>query len=473
MVKTPAAAVAGERFVVFATLAATVLVAKTPVLATPYHWDEVVWIRLAHRLAPTALWQVLPGLHPVLAFGGRPPGFFLTIAALFEVFGTSIWLSHFLVVCFALLGVWSTYLLGRLLYGSWVGILAALWLFFDPLYFAQSAMFLADLPVAALGVTTVYLALRKRYVPYVLCALYLTSFKESALAIVFAIAAYVLLTERSATGGVAFRRCLRYAAPLLMMAAYYTWQKAVEGTFFTVFPPGIARFQYSVAAALRQLPFVTRSLFTMQGRWVFSVLIVGVLIARGARHARKEWALFLLIFICSGYTFCVLYFLPRYVLPCAPYFFILAAWALTTVVRGNRLRVLASAALLAGSIAGSLWPRLQGNGEWNMSYLDVVVRDKEVCDYIATHFPDRTVLTTWPYTEYLKHPEFGYTSEAVTVVPFTRAAAVVSADLILLCSPPDALHKSLQDYATARDARQVVRFDRHGSSCELFDGRVQ
>ncbi len=152
--------VATEPGIVFVALSAIVLIGKVSVLATPYHWDEVVWIRLAHRLSQMHLWEVLPGLHPALEFRGRPPGLFLTTAGLFQVFGTSIWLSHFLVVCFALLGVWSAYLLGRFLHGSWVGILAAVWLFFDSLYFAQSAMFLADLPVTALGAATVYLALR-------------------------------------------------------------------------------------------------------------------------------------------------------------------------------------------------------------------------------------------------------------------------------------------------------------------------
>src|SRR5713226_1933415 len=104
---------ARQPFIVFAVLLGIVFGAKMPVLSTPYHWDEVGWIGCAHRLWAMHLWQVLPGLHRVLYFEGRPPGLLVTAAGLFDVFGPSIWLPHFLTLCFAFLGVWSTYRLGR------------------------------------------------------------------------------------------------------------------------------------------------------------------------------------------------------------------------------------------------------------------------------------------------------------------------------------------------------------------------
>src|SRR2546422_11318659 len=80
-----------EQRVVFVALLLIVGAAKWPVLSTPYHWDETLWIGFAHTLSGMPLWRVLPGLQPPSTFGGRPPGLFLPMAALFKMFGPSIW----------------------------------------------------------------------------------------------------------------------------------------------------------------------------------------------------------------------------------------------------------------------------------------------------------------------------------------------------------------------------------------------
>jgi hypothetical protein len=144
-------------------LLALVFAAKLPTMSTPYYWDETLWIGWAHRLAGMPLWSVLPGLHePSTMFANRAPGLFALMAALFKLTGPSIWLSHFAITCLAYVGVYYTYRLGALLYGATAGVLAALFLFFNGMYFAQAGMFLADVPVTACGVACVFHAVQRR-----------------------------------------------------------------------------------------------------------------------------------------------------------------------------------------------------------------------------------------------------------------------------------------------------------------------
>ena len=149
-----------------------VAVSKAPVLSTPYYWDESLWSRYAHVLSHRALWRFV-GLHNPETFSGHPPGLFLPAAALFQTVGESSAVAHTLILVYAAAGVVFTYLLAALWFGRAAGVASAALLWLTPIYFAQSAMFLADLPVAALGVATVYFAARGARVGYLLCGAYL------------------------------------------------------------------------------------------------------------------------------------------------------------------------------------------------------------------------------------------------------------------------------------------------------------
>jgi 4-amino-4-deoxy-L-arabinose transferase-like glycosyltransferase len=261
---------------------------------------------------------------------------------------------------------------------------------------------------------------------------------------VIALALHLLITEWRRRRWQAVADACRVAVPVPVIAAYYVLQKVVTGHFFVAyFDP----FQPTLEAARAQLPFVTGSLFLMQGRWVCSLLII-LALAR-ARRGRREWLLFLLIFLGAGYSYSLLYFLPRYVLACAPYFFILAAWATMELVKSPGSRVVAGAALLAVSACHSLWPRITGNGEGNMGYLAVVAGAKDLCRTVETGFPGARVLARWPYAEYLRRPELGYVSRPAATETFARGRDAADADLVL------ATDRELRDLARERGLRRI------------------
>lgn len=142
---------------IFFLFLAIVLSSKLGVLNTPYYWDEITWIRGSHWFYEEGLLRFVPGLYPSNLFMGHPPLLCLGLAFLYKIFRESIFLSHLYIVSFSFLGVYFTYLLASYLFGRFTGIIFALLLFSSSIYFAQSGMFLGDLPITALGVMTVYL----------------------------------------------------------------------------------------------------------------------------------------------------------------------------------------------------------------------------------------------------------------------------------------------------------------------------
>jgi 4-amino-4-deoxy-L-arabinose transferase-like glycosyltransferase len=453
---------------VVVTLVGIVLVAKLPTLATPYHWDETLWIGFAHQLTALPLWNVLPGLHPPTLFGGRPPGLYLPMAALFKITGPSIWLSHLVIAGFAAVGVAFTYLLGALLYGRTAGRFAALFLFLNPLYFAQAGMFVSDLPVTACGVASVYWALRRRYGPYLICALALVLLKETALAIVFAISAYVLITELRRGIAGAVRAALPWALPLFAMGAYYTAQKLTSGSFFVQYAERFDWLQPGMLAL--QIRIITRWIFVEQLRWISTALIVVHLVLDRAARRRPELVLFGLIVLCSGYTFSALYLLPRYLLPVMPYIAVLTAGALVGLFPRAVVQVAIGAALL-----GVMAVRLPGfdrpgTREWDLGYLAAVRVYAITAQRLTRDHRDARILTGWPLTECLRRPELGYVSVPLRAFQARDAGPLDAAEpfeVVAACSLGGDV-PALMSYASARGYVQVDRIAIEAFRCDLY-----
>jgi hypothetical protein len=173
----------------------------------------------------------------------------------------------------------------------------------------------------------------------------LLTLKEPAMAIVAALAAWAFLVGVRTSFREAVVDGARYAAPLVVIALYYLWQWAATGYPFVHYNYAFEAGSTDLAAARRQLPWVHHWLLVEQGRWMFSVLIAGALTV-GSFRRRSELLLVALILVASGYSYAFLYFLPRYLLPVAPFFYVAAAGALAASLRDARLQV-AGAAMLA------------------------------------------------------------------------------------------------------------------------------
>ena len=441
-------------------LATVVVLCKLPTLDTPYYWDEMAWAGAAHWLWETQLVRALPGASSPTTFFGHPPGLHLILAAVWKLTGPSISIAHGVALAFALLGVWSTYLLGRTLYGSATGFLAALFLFLSPIYFAQSGMFLGDVPVAALGVLSANFAVRDRYRAYLVSATAMVLIKETGMAVVVAIAAYKCLLADS-DRPTAMRRLLRYGAPLVASGLFMAWQKFMTGHFFWIFDFDVRLIDVGRALGWPKLVRVTQWLFVRQQRYVFTILMLLAFLTHRHCRRRTEWWFLALVVVASGYSFWFLYFLPRYLLPVLPYIYLAGTRSLLTLVTRPYLRWGAALSLLALAVWSLTTQPFEGNAEFSPRYREVVKLHLAASEFIASELPGRRVATTWPHTVELTRPYVGYVRRPVPVV----ALAAADPDDVILLSVPGTHHhlRTLQAEAE-RHRWRLIRSFQHGES---------
>jgi Dolichyl-phosphate-mannose-protein mannosyltransferase len=436
---------------------------KIHVLDLPYHWDEIGYIVPIHWLAQGSLSRAIPGAHPPQAFFGHPPGLFLSLAFLYQILGETIWLSHFMGVIFAFLGVYFTYLLTAHLIDRSTGIIAASFLFCSPIYFTQSAMALPDVPVTALGVMCVYFFFKRQLIAYLFSATCLVLFKETSLAHIFSIVMYLVLLERKHPrfGGTLYR----YGTPLLVTPVFFALEKITTGQFLTnPYFEEHSAFSFAPGLVLAQSAKVLDWMFISQQRWALTLAILLCFIVHRRVAWRKEFLLFFLVSGCFVAAFSFLYRLPRYLLPTFPFFCLLAAWSLSLLVRNGKGRACISAAVLALFAISLLKSgKYPVNFSEDMQYVDVVRTYKETAVYVEQNLSDRNVWAPWPLSDAFHFPYLGYINHPVQVVTEPAQADVVVS--IPQAGPDD---EELKRIFKPGDLVLARRFERNGKTSEVY-----
>jgi hypothetical protein len=446
-----------------------VFACKASILDAPYYWDEAGWVGAARWLSEQSLLKALPGLRPAAAFWGHPPGLHVLLASLFKLFGDSPVVAHLLAVSFACLGVYFTYRLGSELYDRAAGACAALALFFSPVYFAQSGMFLADLPVAAVGVAAIHFALRKAYAAYLLSAIPLVLIKETGAAVVASLLLFLLVTNRRQPRQ-AIREVMRYGVPLAVIGGFVLWQKLVAGQFFFIYGQPFQLIDMGArwwSKAWR----IARFVFGEQLRFLLSLLILVAIGVATRWRRRPELLLFGTIFVAACAPFAFIYYLRRYLIPALPFFYILGMGALAALIRRPAARLAAAAALIALSLGSLSESPLRGNAEWNMAYLDVVRTAQAMYAYVQERHPNARVLAVWPDSLNLQRPYIGYVKRPANVVRYTERTQLRDFDVLLLSAPSNS-DQGFAAYAArhvSSGALQLVkRVEKNGIISELY-----
>ncbi len=434
-------------------LCSIVFISKIGILNLPYNWDEMgAYMTPAHWLAQGSLIRAFPGFHPPYIFFGHPPALYLAVAFLFEVFGEKIWLAHLLAVSFSFAGIYFSYLLGSRLAGRKTGIFASLILFFSPLYFAQSGMVHADLIVTAFGVMCVYFFFHERYIAYLLCGAGLVMTKESGAAIIFAIMIYSYLSDKNRSHGII--KAMKYSVPLILLCLFFVWQKITTGMFL----PN----QYFESN--RFLIITGRSItwaFVRQGKIALTPLTAAAFILNKSAW-RKEFNLFLLIFLFFAGTYSFIYCTARYVLPVFPYYCILSAHAIVVLFKNVRQQLTVNIAVIALFVAMSYGSGTGSHGgfEEDMQYVDVVLNHKEACNYVERAFPEKAVLAEWPLNEALKYPFLGYVTRPLKVVTVKEPY-----DVVVFTRQG---HPDNENLRTLKNLRLDRVFERKGKHVEIY-----
>ena len=457
-------------------LAAVFIAAKLAILDVPAYWDETRWAGQAFQLAKWPLVSVFPGFRPAEAFAGHPPGIHLLFALVARIAGPSMRTAHVITIGFGAIGVCFTFLLGTRLFDRWTGWLAAILLFVCPMYFAQSGMFLADVPVAALSTGCVYFLLTRRTMGYLVCATSMVLIKETSAAIVLAMFAYdVLFVPRERADRL--RAAGRHLIPLSALGTFVVWQKVVTGSWWLIYtdPFDASWFETTIWTIARQAWAIATWIFLEQWRWLLSApLVLGLIFLPVARRRRELWLFGLIAFFASvPFAFAGMLFLPRYLMPVLPLLFVAAAWMLRQLIEPFAWRA-GVASLVLATMSWALFARpFEGTAELNMRYLDVVRVHQEMESTIARDFPSSRVLTFWPQTRELTVPQFGYVQTPIAILdvdsPVEVDRAFASADLILVTPLPEVPGAiELRNHAIAAGWQAVRTISRGPVVSELF-----
>ncbi|MCA1593111.1 MAG: glycosyltransferase family 39 protein [Acidobacteria bacterium] len=489
-----------------AAIFAVVFLLHLPVLSLPYYWDEAgYFIPAAHDILFTG--DFIP--HSTLS-NAHPPLVMAYIALAWKLFGFHIAVARaamLLVSSLTLLGVFrlSERVANRRV--AWATLLCtALY----PVFFAQSTLAHLDMGVAALTVwgLVFYLPTRDdtrratsaslfdnenvRRGLYVFLFALAGITKETAVLTPLVLCGWELLcwlAGRKRVGATAFclkgRRSVVRALGLLLalvpLALWFAYHH--QRTGYTFGNPEYFRYNIESTvnlsrifeALLGRLKHVTfhMNLYAL----TLAALVAMFFPARRDGDAERRridvpvQLIFALLILAHVVALSVVggAVLARYMLPVYPLVILICVSTLWRRVRQWRLVV--AAVCVAFAVGSVVNPPYSFPWEENLAYRDFVVLHRDAAHFISDKYPEARVLTTWPASDELKNPYFGYLDRPLKVFPVesfkredveraARSAASPQYDVALLFSTHGGL--SAEEIAESLGGRIVYREDRKG-----------
>jgi len=263
------------------------------------------------------------------------------------------------------------------------------------------------------------------------------------------------------------RDVAQYSVPLAFIGAFILLQKATTGRFFFIYDFDVDLVRPTPALVWHQFGLITRWIFIDQFRFIFTALIALNLLVNAKARRRELW-LFASVAVLSGYSFSVLYFLPRYLLPVMPFFYILAASSILDLARQPRRQLVAAGLAMALVSSSLLSQPLNANGETSLRYLDVVAMHEAAIDRLAREHPRATVLTTWPHTEEPGRPLLGYVQRPIDAKDFLVESDLREANVILVSHPANGSEARLRELAQSNGWRLILRQENETAWIELY-----
>jgi 4-amino-4-deoxy-L-arabinose transferase-like glycosyltransferase len=442
-----------------AGLAALVFLTHLPLLSLPYFWDEAGYFIPAARdvyadgtLVPHS---TLSNAHPPLV-----PAY---IALAWKLFGFHIGVARAAMLLVSVLTLLGVFRLAERVANVRVAAASALCVALYPVFFAQSSLAHLDMAVAALTLWGLVLYLPRgrragadgdprpggpgvkraasgrrdlrRWSSIGLFALAGLA-KETAILVPLTLfgwevlcllaerkpklAAAVCLKEGRSTG-----RAFMLLCALLPLALWFAYHYTRTGYVFG----NPEYFRYNVESTVN-LPRILEALWRRLGHvtaymnlWVLTLAaaLAMLLPARGDAGVERRrievpvQILFGVLVVAHVVALSVVggAILARYMLPVLPLVVIVCV---STLWRRVRLWVLV-VALACGAFAYRSLNNPSGSFPWeeNLAYRDFVLLHRDAARVLADEYPDARVLTSWPATDELKNPYYGYLGRPMKV----------------------------------------------------------
>lgn len=382
-----------------------VFVSHAPLLALPYHWDELgYFVPAALDLYQQGLWVPVSTLANV-----HPPGLAAYLTTVWTIAGYSVEATRVAMLLVAVFSVLAAFLLGIELTRSLPGypaFAAVALLLLSPLFFTQSMMAQLDLPAMLFSTVALLWFLQNRTGWCVVACTILTLVKETGLVAPLVFALWLAKDRR------------------WKEAAFFTLPAAALGAWLLVLlhstgnPAGNAEFAwYNLVyplhpvrlggALLRRASY----LFVEEFRCIGTVALVlawrrGVFSSRSWRIAGSfALAQTLFVTVFGGAV------LERYLLPVLPILYT----AFSVSIRGRVVLSLVAAGLFSCNFWNPpLWPFPQEN---NLAMVNFVRVQQDAAAYLDATAGNIDVVTAWPFSDALRRPEFGYVTRPLRVHP--------------------------------------------------------
>jgi 4-amino-4-deoxy-L-arabinose transferase-like glycosyltransferase len=412
-------------WMIFPVIFAALYAGHFGLLRVPYYWDEAgyyipaAWdfFRTGSLIPHTTLTNAHPPLPSIyLALWWKLSGFYP------EVTREAV----LLVAALGLLGVWrlAMRVVGAASVAFWTVVLTGLY----PIWFAQSSLAHADIFAAACSIWGMVYALPARGRNPRAAAFWFSAAalsKETAIVIPLTLAAVNLVKsfrDRSAERKRLWRETAWLSACVVPLAGWYAYHYARTGFLFG--NPEFVRYNAeSTLAPLRILAaFGHRilhltahmNLFVPVAIALASLLLAPRPLADGHdRPVIERPVLFriLLVLLSNAILFSVLggALLTRYLLPMYPLVLLLAVAAIyRRAPLWQALALLSASAFVAGLFVN---PPYGFAPEDNLDYARVVRMHLAGIAQLEHRYQGAAVLTAWPMTDELTHPELGYVEQ--------------------------------------------------------------
>jgi 4-amino-4-deoxy-L-arabinose transferase-like glycosyltransferase len=403
-------------------------------LSLPWFWDEAGYyipaaldfFRTGSLIPHSTLTNAHPPLPSVLLAG------WWHLAGL-SIQGTRTFLA--MIAAAALLGIFA---LARTLAGNAVAIATTLLTAIYPIWFVQSTLAHADLFAAVFTLWALAQYFQPNRTPATLINIaglfsLAALSKETAIVTPFAlILAEIFMksqpwrwrdrNEEAKT----LQTLLALAFPILPLLLWYAYHRHITGFIF-----GNPEFlRYNATANLSPMRILLSlwhrlvHLFFHMNMWVPVACTLAILpvkprvpTADEPTLTRQTLITLAILVATNALAFSILggALLTRYLLPMYP--LILLVCVTTWHQRLKQWRMLTALALAGFLAALFINPPYSFAPEDNLTYRDFITLHQRAITLIARDFPYATVLTAWPATTELEHPDLGYTAHPIHVTP--------------------------------------------------------
>ncbi|MFC2162376.1 ArnT family glycosyltransferase [Candidatus Altiarchaeota archaeon] len=436
---------------------------KHDTLDNPYYWDAMSGI------IDQSLSLLNNSLHPrVTGMWGHPPMQHYQIAVLWVLFGTSLPIAHTYILVVGAIGLFYTFKCGQVLFNSRVGYASMLLLLSSQIYFAQLGIINDSIPLATTGIMTFYYYLKKKKLAYVISASVMLSTKETSGILLLAICLHYFL-EKTMKGGLSagdYVNSLYLAIPLLPLLAWMGYIYGVKGWVFRT-DLGLNR---DVAGWIFARNIIKYFIYdhTPQNvtRWNF-IPTIFIILALKRRRSLKALTLAMIVLLYNG-LFALTQDIPRYYTPALPFYFMLAAYSMHSIIKSDKKYFLAIA-LMIGLSATNFHGTRDSDGwmlESNMEYADALENHAEGARYLERQARFDRIITCWPMSEQLGEPMYGYVNKPVRN---TQTIINQSGRTLVYYSRQSSCRHNPRYIALINGSRLLKRFERNGKLAEVYE----